>query len=327
MTNSNNILWEIPHYYVEDVFISTAEQVIDWGLLLLKVPDIWKITKGKNIKVAVLDTGIDENNFNFKDAIKDAKDFTNSNFGYIDVCGHGTFSASLVGSRSSLIGIAPECKLLVAKVLNDFGIGSTSSIINGIKWAIDKKADIVSMSFGTLKDCSEIKEVVNTLEENNIYCIASAGNEGPTLDTINYPARYNNVVSVGAIDKDLSVPGFSSRGPRVDIAAPGVNITGVYLNNRLCILSGTSFACPFVSGVTALYLAHKNLSQQDGKNIREYIQELHHTAINPNTIVKPDNDMGWGVINPLRLLNLNTDNNNDTIAKTKDEKDKQGWNI
>ncbi|MFF3458842.1 S8 family serine peptidase [Streptomyces sp. NPDC002730] len=226
---------------------------------------------GQGTKVAVLDTGADAEHPDLKGRIAASKNFTDSGTDD-DRQGHGTHTISTVGGSGAASGgrkkgVAPGAELLNGKVLNDGGSGAASWIIAGMQWAVDSKADVVSMSLGSPEptDCTDPMSVAAeelARNEGTLFVIA-AGNSGPSLNTVSSPGCAPSVLTVGAVDRDDSTASFSSRGPapythtlKPEIAAPGVAISaaaaggrGVYAYRSM---SGTSMATPHVAGATAI---------------------------------------------------------------------------
>ncbi|GAA3377157.1 S8 family serine peptidase [Streptomyces sannanensis] len=226
---------------------------------------------GKGTKVAVLDTGADAEHPDLKGRITASKNFTDSKT-VDDRQGHGTHTISTVGGTGAASGgkkkgVAPGAELLNGKVLNDYGSGATSWIIAGMQWAVDQKADVVSMSLGNpvIGDCSDpLSLAAEELAQNSgsLFVIA-AGNSGPATNTVSSPGCAPSVLTVGAVDRDDSTAWFSSRGPvavthtlKPEISAPGVGISaaaaggrGVYAYQSM---SGTSMATPHVAGAAAI---------------------------------------------------------------------------
>lgn len=301
----NDPIFSIPPYKVEQVF-ATYSETMDWGLELMGVPGIWKLSKGEGAKVAILDTGIALEHPDLRDSIADAKDFTNSRSGPNDVQGHGTHVAGTVAARensSGVIGVAPKALLWVAKVLGDNGSGNAVSIAQGIEWAINNKVHIISMSLGSSIPIPLIENAIKKAVKAGIFVICAAGNEGPTLGTVGYPARYKEAISVGSIDRRRRVSRFSSRGPQVDIVAPGDQILSCYPPKGLAKLSGTSMATPFVSGIVALKVARQmkfpggdpiNSQQELMKVLRESATDMHTPG--------HDSHYGYGILNPNDLM-------------------------
>lgn len=297
----NDPVFQLPPYTLEYVAVSLAETV-DWGLNAFKVPELWKITKGKGIKVAVLDTGAALGHPDLAAAIASAKDFTGSAFGPDDKkSGHGSHCAGIVGARQNntgIVGVAPEVSLYIAKVLGDNGAGSMASIIAGIQWSIDQKVDIISMSLGSSQGYSKLQDIIKVATAAGIIVICAAGNEGPGPNTVGYPANYPEVISVAAIGKNLTVTNFSSRGNRIDVAAPGDNILSCYPPTGYAALSGTSMATPFVAGLAALLLAVDRLSGNPViNNTEDFRQILKTYSIDAGPAGK-DTAYGWGLVNP-----------------------------
>lgn len=298
-------IFTLPPYRVEQVFTTYAETV-DWGLKLLNVPGLWRLTKGSGVKVAVLDTGCALQHPDLKDAILKAKDFTRSPSGAADVQGHGTHCAGVIAARensSGVIGVAPEAGLLVGKVLGDNGSGKVKAVAAGIDWAVAQGAAVVSMSLGSNAGSDDLQAAVARAEAAGVFMICAAGNEGPGPDTVGYPAMYPNTVAVAAVDRLRRVAKFSSRGNRVDIAAPGVDILSCYPPRGLAKLSGTSMATPFVAGVVALMVAkHRTYgTDTDLKTHADLIRHLKDTAEDLGAAGR-DPASGWGLIDPARLL-------------------------
>lgn len=300
--------FRIPAFKVQQLVV-TCSQTVDWSLKAFGIPDLWSKTTGKGIKVAVLDTGCAMLHPDLVDQIADAADFTGSKVGPNDVNGHGTHCCGLIAAKHNdvgVVGVAYDAKLLVGKVLNDSGAGSAASIVKGIEWAVSKKADILSMSFGSGFSDPGIKKAIEYAASKNVMLIAAAGNEGPGPMTVGYPARYPQTVSVAAIDPGKRAARFSSRGPEVDIAAPGVDILSTYPPRNYAKLSGTSMATPFVAGVVALVLAYdKKLGVARIKNYTDLLKLIKGTSVDSG-IAGFDNDYGWGLINPSGMLSSRT---------------------
>ncbi|MFJ8858222.1 S8 family peptidase [Streptomyces sp. NPDC102451] len=226
---------------------------------------------GKGTEVAVLDTGADAEHPDLKGRITASKNFTDSDT-TDDRQGHGTHTLSTVGGTGAASGgkkkgVAPGAGLLVGKVLNDRGSGDSSWIIAGMQWAVDQKADVVSMSLGSSAptDCTDPMSLAaeELAKSKDTLFVVAAGNSGPSLNTVSSPGCAPGVLTVGAVDRDDSTAQFSSRGPAIgahtlkpEIAAPGVDISaaaaggrGVYAYRSM---SGTSMATPHVAGAAAI---------------------------------------------------------------------------
>ncbi|MGW6708609.1 S8 family peptidase [Streptomyces sp. NPDC054956] len=226
---------------------------------------------GTGTKVAVLDTGTDLQHPDLKGRVAEAKNFTDSDTAE-DRQGHGTHTISTVGgsgaeSGGAKKGVAPGAQLISGKVLNDSGYGLDSWIIAGMQWAVDSKADVVSMSLGDPSQLSCDDPMAAATEalakSSNTLFVIAAGNSGPGNNTVSSPGCAPSVLTVGAVDRDDKTAIFSSRGPaglqhtlKPEIAAPGVGISAAAMGGRGVYayqsMSGTSMATPHVAGAAAV---------------------------------------------------------------------------
>lgn len=250
---------------------------LDRSVAQIGAPGVWQGGHdGKGVKVAVLDTGVDAEHPDLAGKIDEARNFSDSPTTG-DAFGHGTHVAATVagsgaGSGGSRKGVAPGARLLVGKVLGDDGFGSESQVLAGMEWAAGAGADVVNMSLGTdgATDGTDALSLgLNRLTaQTGTLFVASAGNNGPSSATVGSPGAADAALTVGAVDRDESLAGFSSRGPRVgdlavkpDITAPGVDIVaaraagtamGTPVDDLYTAASGTSMAAPHVAGAAAL---------------------------------------------------------------------------
>jgi major intracellular serine protease len=247
-------------YQVNEVVEVVSE--VPKGIELIAAPKIWEKSKGKGITIAILDTGCDITHPDLSERIIGGRNFTNDDDGnpdeYNDYNGHGTHVAGTIAAvenNNGVIGVAPEAGLLILKVLDKNGSGQYDWIINGINYAVDQKADIISMSLGGSADVPELHKAIQNAIANQILVVCAAGNEGDGndfSDEFSYPASYNEVISVGASSLQRRSSEFSNSNNEVDLVAPGEEILSTYLNGTYAKLSGTSMATPHVSGALAL---------------------------------------------------------------------------
>jgi fibronectin type 3 domain-containing protein len=177
----------------------------------------------------------------------------------MDDNGHGTHCAGIVAAEDNdigVIGVAPEAYLYAVKVLDSGGSGYLSDVIAGIQWSIDNGMQVISMSLGTSFDFQSLHDACDAAYyDNGILVVAAAGNSGTVSgkgDNVIYPAKYDSVIAVAATDSNDERAWWSSTGPDVELAAPGVSIYSTYWDDTYATLSGTSMACPHVTGTAAL---------------------------------------------------------------------------
>ena len=230
---------------------SPPAQTNPWGILKINADDAWTKSKGTSIKVAVMDTGIDTGHSDLKVA---GGINVIGGSSYKDDNGHGTHCAGIIAALDNtigVIGVGPGVSLYAIKALNKQGSGSYSNFIKGLDWAYSNGMQVVSMSFGGTSTTTAFETACAKAKANGIVLVAAAGNSG---GPIIYPAAYSSVIAVGATDKTNTVASWSCYGSQLDLVAPGVEIYSTFTGNIYKTLSGTSMACPHVSGTVALLL-------------------------------------------------------------------------
>ncbi|MCX9010947.1 MAG: S8 family serine peptidase [Candidatus Methanoperedens sp.] len=240
-------------------------QQITWGVARVKAPDAWINSTGKNVKIAVLDTGISNSHpdLNVSGGINLIGKSKNNKWN--DDSGHGTHVSGIIAARNNsigIIGIAPDAELYAVKVLDAYGNGYISDIIEGIDWAVQNNMNVVSMSLGTRTYSQALNDATANAYKAGILLVAAAGNNGDgnlSTDDVLYPAKFDSVIAVSAIDSNNIAPVWGADGEEVELAAPGIDIYSTWLDGGYVNKSGTSMATPFVSGVAAL-IKSKNLS-------------------------------------------------------------------
>lgn len=228
-------------------------------------------TIGSGVKVAILDTGVKSND---ELSLKGGASFIDNTVFNQDDNGHGTFVASILASRwneKGIVGVAPDVDLYSLKVMNSAGKGSYSAVIEALEWAIDNKIDIVSMSFSGQQYSLALAEEMDKALQSGILLVAAAGNDGQ--NSISYPAKFNSVIAVGAVDEQFHKANFSNTGNELGLVARGTNVAGLNLDGSVGAENGTSFAVPQVTGIAAAYL-----SQFPNLSVSELSEMLKATA-------------------------------------------------
>ncbi len=246
----------IIHLEYDKVLETKSSQIMEWGNQTVLVPQSLSSNfTGKNVKVAVIDSGISEHeDLTIENGVS-MVDYTDS---YADDNGHGTYVAGIIGAKNNnigIVGVATDSKLYAVKVLDSNGEGYLSDVMAGVDWAIQNEMDIINLSLGGGKSSPLLESMINKAVNQNILVVAAAGNDGTATggeNNVSYPARYEYVIAVGAINQNRQRATFSSTGEAVELAAPGENILSTDNNGSYNRVKGTSFATPFVSGVAAL---------------------------------------------------------------------------
>jgi subtilisin len=229
-------------------------QVTPWGISAVEA-DVTRRTgkRGKGVKVCVIDTGIDYTHPDLAGRYQGGRDFVNGDSNPWDDHGHGTHvSGTIAAVNNSLgvVGVAPQAQILAAKTFDADGYGTDSDFIAALEWCIDQGARVANYSAGSYRGSSTVEKACDSARKAGLTVVAAAGNYGTSA--LAYPARYDSVISVGAVNKGLTRAAFSQYGPGLDLVAPGVAVTSTLPGKAYGSWDGTSMATPHVTGVAAL---------------------------------------------------------------------------
>ncbi|MFF2277244.1 S8 family serine peptidase [Agromyces sp. NPDC058126] len=275
----------------------------------------WNTTKGKGVKVAIIDTGVNGNVTELRGAVTGGTDVSGlgtpdgqTPVGDPDESGHGTMVASLLAGRGTgegagVIGVAPEADLLTVSVAFGQDTGAEKSndeqIAEGVRWAVDNGADVINMSLTrNTRDWPESwDEAFLYAFEHDVVVVAAAGNRGSGTTEVGAPATIPGVLAVAGVDKEKNASlDASSQGITLGVAAPSEDLVGVRPDGRVVIWDGTSAATPLVSGLVALVRAE--YPELDAANV---INRVIQTA-DPNGHEVPSPLYGYGLIDPVPAL-------------------------
>lgn len=230
-------------------------QTVPWGVERVGAPQAWPVSRGRGVRVAVIDTGVDGNHPDLRGAVQGGANFLDESAPPADDNGHGTHVAGIIAARDNqegVVGVAPEAEIYSLKAFDGRGSGAISNIIAALEWCIGHGMQVVNMSFGGNRNRA-LGRALQAALDAGIVLVAAAGNNGRD-DSVDFPASHPGVIAVSAIDGDDTLARYSSRGPEVDLAAPGSRVLSTYPGGYR-ELSGTSMAAPHVTGVVALLLA------------------------------------------------------------------------
>ncbi|WNE99214.1 type VII secretion-associated serine protease mycosin [Streptomyces luomodiensis] len=292
-----------------------------WSLQRLVFDRLWEDTKGKEkngkpVRVAVIDTGVDDTNIQLKTAVDKA---SGANFlppakdaskeerklaedPTVDEVGHGTKVAGIIAARpregTGFVGLAPEATIIPLKQNNAEGKGTPQKMAEAIRKAVKEGARVINISQDTKGARSQIdlEQAVAYAVQQDVVVVAAAGNDGADGESKRtYPASYSGVLAVAASDRNNERAYFSQSGDFVGVAAPGVDMVSTVPKGGQCVDNGTSFAAPYVAGVAALIRAkHPDWSRQ------EVIAQIEQTA--ERGVNGRDRYIGWGVVDPVKAL-------------------------
>ncbi|UED82060.1 S8 family serine peptidase [Lysinibacillus sp. CD3-6] len=234
------------------------------------------------VKIAILDSGINKEHSDLQDvdfieynAISKKKEKVHDDYG------HGTAIAGIIAAKGGKVkGILANPIIYDVKVINENGEAKLDTVIEGINWSIKNEVDIINISFGFINDRKDLKIAIEEAIKSGIIIIAAAGNTmGISVD---YPAKYDGVLSIASLDENLKIDSYSAID-KVDYSAPGVDILSTNKDGDYELFSGTSFATAYATGIIASILKQENIEEK--KDLLDVIG---------NYIVNIGNDKGYG---------------------------------
>jgi subtilisin family serine protease len=247
-----------PDYYVSALQLAPPNDPLyaqQWALPIMGVPNAWSQLPANpsSIAVAVIDSGVCGSHPDLAGRLLPGYDFVENDSIPQDEFDHGCAIAGIIAAQANnalgIAGIAPHTLILPLRVLDSHGVGTYSNVAAAIIYAADHGARIINLSLGGANPSSILEDAINYAVGRGVLVIAAAGNTGAG---VLYPAKYDRVIAVASIDPSLQLSSFSSRGPEVDLLAPGQNILTLKKDGGYGAVTGTSFAAPQVAGVAAL---------------------------------------------------------------------------
>ena len=229
----------------------------NWGMNALDLDKLRALSKGKGVRVGVVDTGCDDTHPILAGKVVAMRDFTGSPIGAKDRNGHGTHCAGTIGGNDPAISVAYEAELVIAKGLGDGGSGGGRGIADAMQFCADQGCDIISMSLGSSQRDPTIDAKGQELAAKGILIVCAAGNSGERTPDADFPARLPWAISVAAVAENLKVASFSNSGKKINTAGPGVGIVSAKPGGGFVSMSGTSMATPFVAAELACWWAPK----------------------------------------------------------------------
>jgi thermitase len=276
---------------------------LQWAIESIGVPALWSLTTGDpDIIVAVLDTGIDKDHEDLAGQVITEANFTTS-ASADDINGHGTHIAGIIAAKSNqigIVGVAPDVKLINAKVAGDKGRCQVRELAEGIVWAVDMGANVINISIQIKESSPELKEAIDYAWNSGVVIVAAAGNNGGQSAV--YPAAYENVIAVSATTENGGLAPLSNYGEWVDIAAPGYQIYSSLPDDEYGYETGTSFATGYISAIAALLMDITSDSNGNGR-INDEIASLVKTGYTRAS----DSRINGGIIDAGFILTLTAD--------------------
>ncbi len=286
----------------------------------IDLPEAWSLGTGsRDVKVAVIDTGIDFFHPDIRDNLwvnpdeipgngmdDDQNGYVDDVYGFdfvsddgdpFDDQGHGTHVAGIIGAvannRKGSAGVSQEVSLMAIKSFGVSGSADVATVVRAMRYAIDHGADIINASWGVDIRSELMRTAVEEAAQADVLFVAAGGNR--QSEQLFYPAAFDDTVGVGATDKNDQRTRFSNYGSFIDLAAPGQTIFSTLPDNRFGFLSGTSMAAPHVTGAAVLALArHPDWTARD-------LTRMLLNAVDP---IQPNKPIGSGRLNAFKAQQI-----------------------
>lgn len=228
-----------------------------WGPAAIAAPEAWDLEHGSTaVKIAVVDSGIDAAHPDLAGVpIELGTDFVEGDEDPQDENGHGTHVAGIAAAaRGNGVGVAgmASATLVVLRVLDENAQGDCLDIALAVIEATARGAHVINLSLSCSADYAPLRLAVQAAHASGVLVVAAGGNVGGSGACPAYPGRYDEVLSVAALDSPTTAAGYSCQGPTLDLAAPGSSIVSTWRGGSYAWESGTSMAAPHVAGVAAL---------------------------------------------------------------------------
>lgn len=306
LRRASGVLFAEPNYIVRaDMIPNDPLWAQQYAPVLIQAPAAWDVTTGSSaVIVAVIDSGIDAGHPEFDGRLLPGYDFVEKDDSPQDECGHGTHVAGILAAEGNnaagVAGIAWNARILPVRVLDRRCYGSVARVAEALVWAVERGARVINLSLGTATPSTLMENATYYAYRQGAALFAASGNSGANM--VMYPARYDWVMAVGAVDAAAQRASFSNYGPALDLMAPGVDILsttpyGAFYYQTLFgttsqygLLSGTSMAAPHAAGAAALLASLPAFDQPD-----KIYQALTATALDLEAPGRDDNT-GYGLL-------------------------------
>lgn len=264
---------EVPQKKPNQIDSVEFQQQIPWGTELIGNNSYKKEGKRK-IRIAVLDSGINSNHYDLKGKIVQEYNATldepEDNFG------HGTAIAGIITANDNdigIVGITQNVELISVKVIDNNGKIDKQDFIKGFEWAITNDVDVINLSLGFQSDFPELRRIIQEALDKGIIIVAASGNTYGL--NAQFPARYDDVISVGLVDEFKQPTKYSAIG-KIDFVAPGVNILSLKNDGHYSYYNGSSYSTAFITGVISEILSNDTVVKNESiqKEVYKLLKDL-----------------------------------------------------
>ncbi len=260
--------------------LKLESQVTSWGYDLL-ISDIF-LEHNEKVKIAIIDSGINKDHEDLQHIKFTEFNVLDKETAIIDEFGHGTAIAGIIAAENNefgVVGLSLNVEIYDVKILNENGKGEIEHLIEAIDWCIEQNVEIINLSFGFQTESKPLKEAIDRAISEGIIIVASVGNTfGMRGD---YPAIYEDVISITSVDEDLNRSSFASKHD-IDYAMPGENIYTTNKDGSYSFFNGTSFATAHATGIISILLEYYEQEQSEFKKNTSFEDYLKQHSFSKN---------------------------------------------
>jgi len=267
-----------------------------WYVRYLQLDEAHKISKGKGIVIAVIDTGVDATHPDIAGSVVPGTDTSRASpsDGLTDAVGHGTGMAGLIVGHGRIRGVAPEATVMAIRAETGAS-GSSTAVGAALRWAVRNGAMIASISIASQDADEVLRQAVENALSSNVIVVAAAGNRSKG-EAVGYPAAYPGVVAVGGVGPDGQASAAAVSGEQIVLSAPCDRISTPWLKHQRMVGTGTSNSAALVAGAAALVRA-----RYPQMPAREVVHRLTATAVDRGPSGR-DERYGYGVVDVVAAL-------------------------
>jgi subtilisin family serine protease len=254
-----------------------------WALPKIQTPTAWDSANGSGVTIAILDSGMDSSHPDLAPNLVPGWNFYDNNSNTAETNGHGTYvagvAAMVANNSKGSAGVAYGSKIMPVRIASPDGYAYASTMAQALYWAADNGARVANISYSGVPGNSTVQSAAQYMRSKGGYVVASAGNTGG-LENV---AAHDAILAVSATDQNDARASFSSYGPYVDVAAPGIDIYSVAPGGLYGTFWGTSFSSPIVAATAALVMsANSTLTAADiDKILKSTAVDLGAAGVDP----------------------------------------------
>ncbi len=284
---------------------------LSWAQQQLAADRVWPFSRGGNVTVAVLSSGVDANQPQLRGRVSAGTDATANGTADTDCVGDGTQVAGVIAAQQAppakFAGVAPQAGIVpvrvTARTTGGTPMTDAATLAKGITWALGQHVDVICVAVPAYDPAPDLLQAIRAAATQGVVVVAATGDRAQDSKGGNptpYPAAYPGVVAVSALASSGSRWPDSGYGPFVWVSAPGAGVLTLQRSHGLTVTDGTDLAAGLVSGAVALLISRE---RAQGRTIRpDQVRARLAATATPAPAAPPNSEYGYGIVNPYRLL-------------------------